>query len=631
VPVTEQSGDPAREPTYVFGPFRFDPADQRLLMAGTPVPASPKVLDTLKALIEHRGRLVGKDVLLQRLWPDAFVQEATLARHISELRRVLGEPARGGRFLETVPTRGYRFIADVQVIPAEQREDNHSGEPLQAPVVGPPSMPRPRGAYLIPAALLFAAAVVAVAWSWRGTSPPIGVASLAVLPFETLGRSEDDRILAMGLADSLIGRLGGVSAVTIRPIGAVRQYVDSTVDPVEVGRRLRVESVLTGSIQRDGATLNVSAHLVRIDDGLIVWSGTFTDRSGTLFEVQRAMAMQVALALSPVLSHASGSRVTRRETSVPEAGLAYARGRFFLSRRTNDDLSRAIEYFGQAVRADPSFALAYVGLADGYLLSGGPREPEHEMIAQARAAANKAIEIDPQLGEAHAALGLIAMNYDWDWAAAERQFQTAIRLSPQYATAHAWYGEYLAYRGRFDEGLAAITRARQLDPLSLIINTDAGLILYYARRHDEAIAQLRDILELDRAYLLARLYLALAYSATGRHDEAIAATRFPGRDDQAAGAAVIASVYAKAGRLAEARAAVDRLTALSASGYVSPFFFGVAHASLGDADAAFAAFDRMCRDRGIGAITVKVNPLSDPVRRDPRFPELLRRLGLEGG
>jgi DNA-binding winged helix-turn-helix (wHTH) protein/TolB-like protein/Flp pilus assembly protein TadD len=633
------SAEPPR--SYAFGPYLFEPAEHRLSRNGVRVTVTPKVLDTLRVLVEPPGKLVEKDELMKRLWPDAFVQEAALARHISDLRRALGEPARGGQYIETVPTRGYRFIADVRTI---EPEDGTS-QALQAPSADETAevavvdhrrgddrsretvhSASPAWVRLAVGGLILAAVV----GGWRLSRPARQtepLRSIAVLPFQSGGDSEDDRILAQGLADTLISRLTQIPGLGVRPIDAVRELGESPTAPRELGRRLRVDAVLTGTIVREGPTLRVAASLLRVEDGRALWSAAFEDAGGSLFAIEQTIAVQMAVAIVPVLGHDAQARLSRQQAHHAEANLAYMRGRYFWGRRTREGLDRAVALLEHAVRLDPAFALGHAALADAYVLLGGLRV-ESDTIPRAQAAARRALELDPALGEAHAALGLIAMNYDWDWAGAERAYQTAIRLSPQYATAHQWYGEYLGYMGRFDEALAEMERASELDPLSLIIGTDTGKVLFVARRYDDAIARLRRTLDLDPSYPLARGFLALALSATGNHAEAIAAAQLPGHEDDPFFLVIATYVYEQAGRTQEARTSVGRLIELSGRQYVSPFLLAFAHVGIGDFDAAFAASDRMCDERGLGAIAVKMSPLSDPVRHDPRFAVLLKRLGL---
>lgn len=618
------SSTPLSDPSvrYAFGPFVLDPAEHRLLMDGTPVAVTPKVLDTLQVLVEQRGRLVDKHELMKRVWPDTFVQDAALARHISDLRRILGEPARGGQYIETVPTRGYRFIADVSCV----------GDDTPAPEILPPP-PTPvrharRGSRWVAAFVAVIGVAAGVAWSLnRPARPAVPVRSMAVVPFRTDGNTEHERILAQGLADSLIGRFVQVPGLDVRPIGAVRRLGESTFDPQQAGRQLRVEAVLTGDIRRNGTVLEIRANLIQVRDGRSLWSATFADSGGTLFATEQRIAMQLSRAILPIIGDDARSRLERRRTESPDANLAYLRGRYFFGQRTRDGLERAVASLQQAVQIDPSFAPGHAALSDAYILLSGYYRTESEMAARARAAALTALELDPTLGEPHATLALIASNYDWDWGRAEREFQAAILLSPQYATVHHWYGEFLVYMGRFDEAIAEIERAAALDPLSLIIGADTGKILFMARRYDEAIARLRRTLELDGSYYLARLYLSLALSAVGNHAEAVRALRVPGQDDDVVSLTFAAWVHERAGDRATARASVARLVEHSRQSYVSPFLLAYAHTAIGDFDAAFLAFDRMCEVRGQGAVGIKVSPLSDPIRHDPRFAALLKRLG----
>ena len=624
--MTPRPPPPERSACYAFGPFVLDPREHRLLKDGAPVVVTPKQLDILLVLIEQRGRLLDKQELITRLWPDSFVQDVALARHVSDLRRVLGEPARGGQYIETVPTRGYRFIADVSAV--DRGVTRVHAEIPPASATSPPAR-RAASAWIAAFAALIAVAA-GVAWFLsRPVRPAATIRSIAVVPFRTNENSERERILAQGLADSLISRLVQIPGLAVRPIDAVRTLGETAFDPRELGRRLRVDTVLTGDISRDGSALSVRADLIQVADGRSLWSAAFADSGGTLFATEQQIAMQLSHAILPIVRDDAQSRLDRRRTESPDANLAYLRGRYFWGRRTKDGIERAVASLEQSVQIDPAFALGYAALSDAYIFMGGLR-PESEMVPRARAMAVKALELDPSLGEAHAALGLIAMNYDWDWPGAERAFQTAIRLSPQYSTAHHWYGEYLVYMGRVDEALSAIGRAAELDPLSLIIGADTGKILFLARRYDEAIARLRRTLELDPSYPLARAYLAISLSAVGDHPEAIRALQVSGQEDDPAFLTYAASIYQRAGDRVKAKAAVARLVELSKQTYVSPFLLAYAHIGAGDLDTAFDAFDRMCAVRGLGAIAINVNPLSDPIRHDPRFTALVKRLGFAG-
>jgi DNA-binding winged helix-turn-helix (wHTH) protein/TolB-like protein/Tfp pilus assembly protein PilF len=621
---------------YGFGPFRLDVADRRLSRAGIDLTLPPKLFDTLVLLVRAQGRLVGKDTFMREVWPDTFVTDVTLAHNISALRKLLGngeEPS----YIETVPKKGYRFAAAVALVadqPSESRLISH--QPQATARRSDVHLRSPRAVYAL-IGLVVVAAATAGLWiaSTRASlattdRDALPIRSLAVLPFQSLGSTELDRVLELGLADTLITRLSRVPELNVRPLSAVRSLANGQMDAVESGRKLHVDAVLEGHVQREGEAVRVTARLVRVADNSVVWSGTFEDRAGSSFVLQDAMSTQVATALMPRLNPQTRARVSEPGTASAAAQQAYLKGRYFWGRRTPEGLRKATTHLEEAVRLDPAYALAHAALADTYVILPGydAGANQHEHIAKARAAAQRALALDPTLAEAHATLALIAMNYDWDWAGTDRLYRRAIELNPNYATARAWYGEYLAFMGRFDDGLVEIRRAHELDPLSLIIATDIGKVLIIARRYDEAVAQLTAVLDLDPHFDAARDWRLSALGYRGSLDEALAEVdRSQTPRDPLGALSSLVILNVRAGRMTTARRALERLEIAAREQPVSPFLLALVYRSAGESDRAFAELERLYQARAPGIIALKVDPAFDLFRGDPRFEALLRRVG----
>ena len=643
-----------------FGHFRLDLAEHVLLRDGEPVPLTRKAFDMLVVLVEHDGRLVEKEFLIKTLWPDTLAGDSNLNSNVSTLRKALGPD--GHRYIETVPTRGYRFRAanEGEELVLErhtltrvitQEEEHTDGtvdvEPAPAPKLLPAAA-RPLGAArrrwgaaslslgLLCLLLAGSAALYRSRTSEarRGAEANVAVSpaprSLAVLPFKMMGAAGDDEYLGLGMTDALITRLGNVRQIVVRPTSAIRGYTGVGLDPAAAGREQRVDAVLDGSVQRADGRIRVTVQLVRVEGGVILWSEQFDERFTDIFAVQDSISRQVMRELLVELKPEDAERLGRHGSKNIEAYQAYLKGLYFWNKRTNDGYLKAVKYFRQAIEIDPTDARAHVGLGNAQSFLGSHEGlSEGEVFSRARAEAQRALELDDTLAEAHAALGLIAMNHDWDWQGAEREFRRAIELNPNYATAHHWYGEFLVQMGRPDEGIAEARRAQELDPLSLIINTDVAKVYMFARRFDEAIEQYKRALEMDPEFETARGLLAQTYSAKGMHEEAVAELRkIKNIEEEPMYLSFLGFVYGEAGRRAEARGVLDRMRKLSERTRVSPLWWALAYAGSEEKDQAFHWFDRAFAERASGgAISLKVAPVWDNLRPDPRFTDLLRRAG----
>lgn len=451
--------------------------------------------------------------------------------------------------------------------------------------------------------------------------------ALAVLPFKPLVPADGDAVLELGMADTLITRLSGLPGIVLRPLRAVVPHANDG-DAQTVGRNLRVDAVVEGSLQRVGDRLRVSVRLVDVKNGRAMWGETFDTASSDVFAVEDAIAQKVAEALTPRLDPEARARLARRGTDDLTAYNAYLKGRYFWNRRTEADFRKAIGSFRQAIAADPGYALAYSGLADCYSLlaiwGGGP---PRETLDEARAAARRAVASDDAPGEAHASAAFVRWIYDWDWAGADRAFRRAIELNPGYATAAQWYSYYLASRGRFDEAITQIRRAQELDPLSVSIATDVGEIHCWAGRYDEAIQQLGAALEMEPNFAVAHNILGMVHLQRGRTADAITeleeAVRIDGSPRMLA---TLGHAYGVANRRREARAIETRLKTLSRSRYISPFSLALVSAGLGDDDRAFALLERAYEERSDNMAILRVYPLLERLRSDRRFAKLLARV-----
>ncbi len=461
----------------------------------------------------------------------------------------------------------------------------------------------------------------------RGRRSRKAIDSLAVLPLVNASADPNTEYLSEGITESIINSLSQIPKLRVMARSTVFRYKGRETDPQEVGRDLNVRAVLTGRVLQLGDRLIIKAELVNVADGSQLWGEQYNRELSDIFALQEEIAQQISEKLRIKLTGEEKKRLTKRYTENTEAYQFYLKGRFYWNKRTSEAAKKGIEYFEQAIEKDPNYALAYAGLADSYALLGGydVLRPK-DSYPRARAAATKALEIDDTLAEAHTSIARIRMAFDWDWLAAEREFKRAIELNPNYATAHHWYGMYLVRMGRFDEALSEIKQAQKLDPLSLIINADMGAPLFFARQYDQAIEQHRKTLEMDLNFPPTHLRLGAAYEQKGMYQEAIAeyqrAIELSG--DNTKTSVVLGYAYAVSGRRAEAQKELDQLKEQSNS----PYDIAMIYTALGDKEQAFEWLEKAYEDRSGGLVFLKVDPGLDSLRSDPRFADLLRRVGL---
>ena len=491
--------------------------------------------------------------------------------------------------------------------------------------------PAGRGAAIIAACVLIVLLGIG-GYVYFGRSSTDRIGSIAVLPFENRSGIADTDYLSDGLTDSLIFRFSQLPNLKVSPTSSVMRYKGSTEDIAQIARDLDVAAILSGRLVQVGDSLNISVQLIDARTNKLLWAEQYDRKMADLLATQREIATAITQKLQLKLS-GDEKGIAKKYTSSNEAYQLYLKGRYYWSKRTKDDLFKSVESYKQAIDLDPSFALAYVGVAEAYnSMAKDPDVAPKDAVPFAKSAATKALEIDASLAEAHMAFGDALAIYDWNWPEAERELKKALELDPNISYIHLVYsGSYLGPVGRTDEALAEAQRAVELEPLSLINNSVLTNSYINSRQYDKAIEQGRKAYELDREFPLARHWLGMAYVATGRFDEAVSICRAASPDSPSWPLSVVAlgHAYAKMGKRAEAEQQIAQLRDLAKSRYVRPYYVASIYAALGDKDKAFTELERSYQERDAYLGRINSDPFMDPLRDDPRFKDLLKRLGLE--
>jgi DNA-binding winged helix-turn-helix (wHTH) protein/TolB-like protein len=627
---------------YEFGKFVLDPEEKTLFSEGSPVHLPSKEFATLLYLVEHNGRALTKDEMISAIWKDAFVEESNLPKQISRLRKLLNE--NGQQLIETLPKHGYRFSAELRrAIPQIQEpaiiEKRTVRRVTFAYENDTATAPSPLALSAAPPSRLFTSsrlAVVSVAalvllaagWYWMDRTRGGGkINSIAVLPLRSLGSDEDGKALGLGLADALITKLGSTRQVVVRPTSAVARIAGDT-DPIETGRNLNVDAVLEGTIQQADGKLRVNARLLRTSSGEQIWSETFDEESGRIFALQDALSTKIAKTLSFELSKADRDKMLRRGTENAEAYEKYLRGRYYQSQNTPDGLARSLEFYEQAIALDAAFAEAYAGIADSncILFNFGLRT-EAETMPKAREAVDRALKLDPDMPSAYASLAFIQFLSDGDWADAEKSLQHALSLDPNSADAYLRYGYFLINVGRFDESLEKLNRARELNPLSPIVQADIGLAYLCGRRYPEAIVQLEKVAADNPRFSIAHWFLGSAYEAAGDPNKALASNL---RAMQIEGETELAERIGKAvetgGVDAANRLWFEETVAQRKTGAATSLEVAQRAATIADREQTLYWLERAVKERDSTLAGVKYLAKYDFVRGDPRFLALEKDL-----
>lgn len=611
---------------YEFDNFRLDTAQHILFCDRQIVPLTPKVFETLRVLVEKDGQVVEKDELLEKIWSDTIVEEASLAKNISVLRKVFKENNSEKTFIETIPKRGYRFTESVREVgsgtsPADE-EEHESKTPIPA---------KKRLSLLAVTAILIPALVFAGYWWLQDRANQADAASdkktVAVLPFKPLIENEEDQSLGLGMADALIIKLGQLDQVNVRPTSKIRQFTDQPqIDAMAAGKMLQVEAVLDGTIQRSGERLRVTAQLINVADGQQIWADTFEEKMTDFFDVQDAIAFRVANSLISRITESERQKLTRRYTNSPEAYRFYVLGQNWIDRETTEGFNKGIGYLHKAVEIDPNFANAYAILSSAYSDASESHMPPNEVMPKARFYAERALELDKNLPWAYYQIGYVKTYYEWDWEGAESNFKRASELDPKFARAYYGYGVYLSFIGKREEALANLEHAKILNPLNMI----GSNILYRIGEYDRAIAEAEKALEMNPQRISSLQWVAMSLEQKGNLTEAIATfDRARQVEDTPELKAFQAHTYAISGNSEQALKTIDELKNLSKQQrYVSPFYIAVIYAGLGDKKQSLDWLEKAYEDRSFWIATLKNNPLFDEFRNDPHFQNLLRRVNL---
>ena len=628
-----------------FGVFELDLRAGELRKHGLRVRLQEQPFQVLAMLLGHPGEVVTREELQKKLWPaDTFVDfDHGLNKAINKIREALGDSAESPRFVETVARRGYRFLAEVKVAdaapvrspelttqphpPAEARDRRDIASKLAMLKDLLPSLAWKISVFVL--LLLMASLATWKLHSWNHPSPVIR--SLAVLPLESLSSDASQDYFADGMTDELISDLGQISALRVISRTSVMAYKHARKPLPQIARELNVDAVVEGTVFRSGDQVRITAQLIEASTDKHLWSqsyeGELRDALALQSKVARAIADQIRINLNPQEQAA----LKNVKVVNPEAYESYLKGRYFWNKRTADGLKVALAYFNQAIDEDPKYAPAYSGLADTYALLAdweyGVMTPK-EALPKAKAAAIKALELDSTLGEAHNSLAFCLDVFDWDLDSAGKEFRRAIELNPSYATAHQWYASHLIVLGRNDEAIAEMRKAENLDPLSLIISADLADFLVIAHSYDESIRESRKTIEMDPNFALAHNQLGQAYLQKRMHDEAVTelqkAVQLSG--DNATCLANLARAYVASSKRSEAVKLLNDLKKRSNPSHSHASEIAVIYVALGDMDQAMNWLEKGYQERFNPSVLLR--PGFDPLRSDPRFEDLLRRIGL---
>jgi TolB-like protein/DNA-binding winged helix-turn-helix (wHTH) protein/tetratricopeptide (TPR) repeat protein len=614
-----------------FGVFEFNRDSGELRKHGLRIRLQGQPIQVLGMLLERPGEVITREEMQKRLWPaDTFVDfEHSLNAAIKRLRAALGDSADSPRFIETLARRGYWFIAPLSQVPAKPEA------PVSKPVSAQPAATARRSPKLAVAVAATAVLLAAVALILSGVlhhhTVPGSIRSLAVLPLANLSADRDQDFFVDGMTDALRQNLEGIRALRVISRTSSMHYRENTKSLPEIARELRVDAAVEGSVLRSGDRVRITVELVEAATEKHLWGNSFEGDLKDVFSLQTEVARKTADEIRVSLTPPDRARLARLHAPNPPAYLAYARGRFLWSRRTEQDMRKAIGYFQEAIDKDHDYALAYDGLADCWVALGwyGYLSPA-ETFPHAKEAVNQALALDDSLAEAHTSLAFVSVYYDRDWEKAEREFRRVIELNPNYANGHHWYAEFLSLVGRHEQAIAESERARELDPVSNIINTWVGSRYYFARQYDKAIEQYRNAVEMDPAFVPVHLVLGQTYEQKQMYQEAIAelqrAVTLSGRSPVYV--AALAHAYGVAGRRTDAEASIAELRNMSKQKYVSSVDLALAHLGLGEREEAMALLDQAVAERSPRVAFLGIEPHFDPLRADTRFQRLISRIGI---
>jgi TolB-like protein/DNA-binding winged helix-turn-helix (wHTH) protein/Tfp pilus assembly protein PilF len=645
-----------------FGVYEFDLRSGELRKHGIRIKLQEQPCQILAILLEHRGGMVTREELHRRLWPsDTFVDfDHSLNTAVMRLREVLGDSPENPRFIETLPRRGYRFVAPVEERPASLSEttQTQTGEAgvsqsvlakddptllpfspelpaTAAKAVGRVSRPMAMAGAVFLLGIVLAGGLGAryLRKSSFVAAPAAQITSLVVLPFENLSADKDQAYFADGMTDELIAHLAKIRSLRIISRTSSMEYKGTHKTLSQIARDLNVDAVVEGTVLRSGDRVRITAELVQTATDRHLWAESYESQLGDILTLQSHVASAIVNEIRIKLTPEDQVRLASTRPVSTQSYDNYLKGRYYWNKRSQEGLTKAINYYQAAIEKDPHYALAYAGLADCYSIIGSAivgTVPAADVAPKARAAALKSLELDSTLAEAHTSLATVRFNYDWDWNSAASGFRRAVELNPSYATAYQRNSLYLMSMGRTSESVAEMNRAHELDPLSISTNFSLGWRFYMAREYDQAIEQLRNTIDMDPIFVLPHLVLGQAYEQKKAFDQAISELRRAADISQNSPPvlAALARTYAVSGKTTEARNLLDQLMQQAKKQYVSPFYVAVVYAGLGENDKAMDWLEKAYRDHSNAIVFLKVDPQLDTLRSNPRFHELQRKLRL---
>jgi len=614
-----------------FGAFEFNLDSGELRKHNLRIKLQGQPIQVLGLLLERPGEVVTREELQKRLWPaDTFVDfEHSLNAAIKRLRAALGDSADSPRFIETLARRGYRFVAPLSHAPV--KPEAVASEPAVAPPARALRLSPKLAVAAVTAAVLLAAVALILSGVFHNPTVPGSIRSLAVLPLANLSADKDQDFFVDGMTDALRENLEGIRALRVISRTSSMHYRGTTKRLPEIARELSVDAAVEGSVLRSGDRVRITVELVEAATEKHLWGNSFEGDLKDVFALQAEVARKIADEIRVSLTPPDSARLARVHAPNPPAYLAYAKGRFLWSRRTEQDMRKAVGYFQEAIDKDHDYSLAYDGLADCWVALGwyGYLSPA-ETFPRAKEAVNQALALDDSLAEAHTSMAFVSVYYDRDWDKAEREFRRAIDLNPNYANGHHWYAEFLSLVGRHEQAIAESERARELDPVSNIINTWVGSRYYFARQYDKAIEQYRNAVEMDPAFVPVHLVLGQAYEQKHMYQEAIAELQraVTLSDRSPVYVAALAHAYGVAGRRTDAETSIADLRNMSKQEYVSSVDLALAHLGIGQREEAMVLLDQAVAERSPRVAFLGVEPNFDPLRADTRFHQLISRIGI---
>ena len=624
-----------------FGVFEVDVRAGELRKQGVRVKLQDQPFRVLTLLIQQPGQVVSREELRSQVWgSDTFIDfDNGLNTSINKLREALGDSAENPRFVETVPRRGYRFVGAVDTgaakapeLPAERMKNASSPSIVEAV----PAIPRSRARTYVPAlavalAILIGLSIRPVRDRLLGRSGAPPIRALAVLPLENLSTDPEQDFFADGMTEELTTDLGKISALRVISRTSVIQFKGTRKPLSEIGRELGVDAVIEGTVTRSGNHVRITANLVQVSPERHLWSETYESDLGDVLVLQGELAQAIAATIRVKLTPEEQTRLAGARPVDPEAYQAYLRGQYFWAKFMPEDERKALAYFQKAVEKDPTFVLAYVGISSVYQILGNMEVVlPNVAYPQGNLAIAKALEIDPHSGEAHASQAWRLLYYDWNFPASQKEFKYALELNPNAASTHQGYANYFAALGKFPESIAEMKRALDLDPLSLDKMSDFCRFLFYARRYDDALTQCKVALEIDPNYVEALINTGDVYAAMEKGSEAhkLYAKVNTLTGETPATIAAMDRAFAKGGLRGEAQAWMELNKKQIEDGIISPIDAALLYLACGRKDEAVAWLEKNFDRRSFRMIFLAVNPLWDPLRSDPRFADLLRRIGL---